>query len=273
MTRSGAGNDSVRTLLDEWGVEPNRRFGQNFVVDPNTVRRIVELAGVEPGDPVVEIGPGTGSLTDALLRAGAAVTAVEIDHGLARLLRHRFPELRLVEADALEVDWSTLLAAAPRWSLVANLPYNVAATIVVDVLERASAVDHMLVMVQKEVGDRLCATPGSRGAGVPSVAVALAGRAKVVASVPATVFIPRPHVESVLVEVHRDPPAVESGPIQILALARRAFGQRRKMLRRSLAGVVTQETFDRAGVEPTARPEELDLASWDRLAVALGSTR
>lgn len=269
MSRSGGGSDSVRTLLDEWGVEPNRRFGQNFVIDPNTVRRIVELAGVGPGDPVVEIGPGTGSLTDALLRAGASVTAVEIDHGLARLLRHRFPELRLVEADALDVDWPTLLAPARRWSMVANLPYNVAATIVVDVLERAPAIDHLLVMVQKEVGDRLCALPGTRAAGIPSVAVALAGRAKVVASIPATVFLPRPHVESVLVEVHRDPPALGSDPVEILRLARRAFGQRRKMLRRSLGDTVTPEAFLRAAVEPTARPEELDLESWDRLVAAV----
>lgn len=273
MTRTSAGGDSVRTLLDEWGVEPSRRFGQNFVTDPNTVRRIVEFSGVRPGDPVVEIGPGTGSLTDALLRAGASLTAVEIDHGLARLLRHRFPELRLVEADALDVDWSTLLKAAPRWSMVANLPYNVAATIVVDVLERAAVIDHLLVMVQKEVGERLCAVPGTRGAGIPSVAVALAGRARVVASVPSTVFLPRPHVESVLVEVRRDPPGLDSDPAEILACARRAFGQRRKMLRRSLGDTVTPDTFIRAGVEPTARPEELDLDAWDRLATALRSGR
>ena len=112
----------MRTLLDEWGIEPNRRYGQNFVIDPNTIRRIVEVAGVDAGDPVVEIGPGTGSLTAALLDVGVSLIAVEIDHGLARLLRHRFPDLRLLEADALSVDWSTLLVSAPRWSLVANLP-------------------------------------------------------------------------------------------------------------------------------------------------------
>lgn len=269
MSHAPAGGDSVRRLLDEWGVEPSRRFGQNFVTDPNTIRRIVDLAGVEAGDHVVEIGPGTGSLTTALLDAGADLTAVEIDHGLARLLRHRFPELRLIEADALAVDWSELLAPAGRWSLVANLPYNVAATIVVDVLERATVVQHMVVMVQKEVGDRLCASPGSRGAGIPSVAVALTGTAKVIAAIPPTVFLPRPHVDSVLVEVHRRPADVDSGPVEILNLARRAFGQRRKMLRRSLGDVASADVFARAEVEPTARPEELDLRAWDRLATAI----
>lgn len=273
MSRSAPGGDSVRRLLDDWGVEPNRRFGQNFVTDPNTIRRIVELSGVGPGDPVVEIGPGTGSLTEVLLGAGASVTAVEIDHGLARLLRHRFPELRLIEADALTVDWTELLAPAPRWCLVANLPYNLAATIVVDVLERAHAVDRLLVMVQKEVGDRLCAAPGTRGAGILSVAVALTGSARVVGAVPPTVFLPRPHVDSVLVEVRRRLPLVEADPVEILALARRAFGQRRKMLRRSLGDVVTADSFASSGVESTARPEELSLAEWDRLTVAVGAQR
>lgn len=268
------GPAATRALLREHGVEPTKRFGQNFVTDPNTVRRIVELAGVEPGDHVLEIGPGTGALTGELVAAGAEVTAVEVDHGLARVVSSLLPSVRVVESDALLVDWDELLASSDRWRLVANLPYNVGASIVLDVLQRASRVQSLLVMVQREVGERLATPPGGRGSGIPSVVVAVHASARVVGSVPASVFLPQPHVESVLVELRRHAaPVVGADPAALIALARQAFGQRRKMLRRSLDGIVDDAIFARAGVAAEARPESLDLDAWDRLtdAVAAGS--
>ena len=151
-------------LLDRHGVRPSRALGQNFVVDPNTVRRIVRLAGVAPDDPVVEVGAGIGSLTVALAEAGADVTAVELDRHLLPVLGEVLdvldPPPRVVHGDALRLDWHDLLAGHERWQLVANLPYNVATPLVLDMLDGVAAIDRMLVMVQREVGERLAAAPG-----------------------------------------------------------------------------------------------------------------
>jgi len=267
LTRS-----AVADLLTRHGLSPSRALGQNFVADPNTVRRIVRLAEVVPGEPVVEIGPGVGSLTTALAEVGAEVTAVELDRHLVPVLEEVVVPLgvRVVQGDALRVDWSELLAGHPRWSLVANLPYNVGTTIVLHLLDEVPAVDRMLVMVQREVGERLAAAPGTAAYGIPSVKVALWARAEVVGRVPPTVFIPQPKVESVLVRIRRlaDPPAV-AGHDVLMGLVRRAFGQRRKMLRRSLAGIVSAEAFERAGVAPEARPEQLAVPEWAALTDAV----
>jgi 16S rRNA (adenine1518-N6/adenine1519-N6)-dimethyltransferase len=261
-------------LLADHGLSPSRALGQNFVVDPNTVRRIARLAAVGPGDHVVEVGAGLGSLTLALAESGAAVTAIEVDRHLVPVLREvlaeRAPAVRLVEGDATALDWDEVLAGAPRWVLVANLPYNVATPLVLDVLDDVPAVERMLVMVQKEAGERLAAGVGDAAYGIPSVKVAYHGRAQLVGTVGPNVFLPKPRVESVLVSITRHPggPAVEADPERLFALVRAGFGQRRKMLRRSLAGQVGPEAFDAAAVEPTARAEDLDLAAWARLADA-----
>ena len=261
---------AVRELLTSHGLAPRRDLGQNFVADPNTVRRIAHLAGTGPGDHVVEIGAGLGSLTLALAETGAAVTAVEVDRGLAAVLREvvaDLPTVTVVEADAMRLDWSALLGAERGWVLVANLPYNVATPLVCDLLDGVPAVERMLVMVQREVGERLVAAPGSAGYGAVSVKVAYWASARLAGLVPAAVFMPKPNVESVLVEiVRRGPPDVAPEPL--FALVRAAFGQRRKMLRRSLAGVVDAATFAAAGVAETARPEELGLDDWVRLTHA-----
>jgi 16S rRNA (adenine1518-N6/adenine1519-N6)-dimethyltransferase len=258
----------VAELLERHGLAPSRALGQNFVVDPNTVRRIVRIAGVRPGDPVVEIGPGVGSLTTALVEAGADVTAVELDRHLIGVLREVVEPLgvRVIEGDALEVDWDEVLAPHERWALVANLPYNVAATLVLHLLDEVPAIETMLVMVQREVGERLAATPGSGAYGIPSVKVALWAEAEVVAKVPPTVFLPQPRVESVLVRIRRRPgPAVDADLDLLFSLVRQAFGQRRKMLRRSLSGRVTAEMYALAGIAPEARPEELGIEQWGAL--------
>jgi 16S rRNA (adenine1518-N6/adenine1519-N6)-dimethyltransferase len=266
LTRS-----QVVELLERHGLHPSRALGQNFVVDPNTVERVVRLAEVEPTDHVVEIGAGLGSLTLALAATGAAIVAVEIDRHVIGVLREVVePEgVVVVEGDALSLDWAGVLAASPRWVLVANLPYNVATPLVCDLLDQVPQIGRMLVMVQREVGERLAAGAGDPAYGIPSVKVAYWATARVVGRVPPTVFLPQPKVDSVLLRIDRRPaPAVASDPGQLFALVRRAFGQRRKMLRRSLAGEVEPDAFERAGVRPDARPEELDIDAWGRLTDA-----
>ena len=256
-------------------MRPSRALGQNFVADPNTVRRIARLAGVGRGDRVVEVGAGLGSLTVALAETGAEVTAVELDRHLLPVLRSVVEPLgvRVVEGDAMTLDWDEVLGGEvsgggdDRWALVANLPYNVATPLVLDLLARVPAIDRMLVMVQREVGERLAAGPGSKAYGIPSVKVAYRADAEVVGRVPPTVFIPQPRVESALVRVRRLPgPPVDVDPERLFSLVEAGFGQRRKMLRRSLASLVDPAAFERADVRPDARAEQLSLEDWARLA-------
>jgi 16S rRNA (adenine1518-N6/adenine1519-N6)-dimethyltransferase len=262
---------TIRELLESADLAPRRDLGQNFVADPNTVRRIAALAGVGPGDAVVEIGAGLGSLTLALADTGAAVTAVEVDHGVVPVLREVVRDRRnvtVVEADAMRLDWDDLLADRPSgWVLVANLPYNVATPLICDLLDTVPAIERMIVMVQREAAERFAAAPRTALYGAVSVKTAYWARARIVGHVPASVFVPRPNVESALLEIVRRPPP-DTDPATLFPLVRTAFGQRRKMLRRSLAGVVAPSTFEAAGISPTARPEELDIDAWCRLADA-----
>lgn len=261
-------------LLETHGLRASRALGQNFVADPNTVRRIARLAGVGPGDRVVEIGAGLGSLTLALCETGAAVTAVEIDRYLLPVLRTVVEPAgaTVVEGDALRLDWAALLgpASEPGWVLVANLPYNVATPLVADLLDFVPAISRMLVMVQKEVGERLAAGVGSPAYGAVSVKVAYWAVARVVGKVPPTVFVPQPKVDSALVAIERRPapavPVEEVATARLFEVVRAGFAHRRKMLRGALAGVVAPSAFEVAGVAPTARAEELDVAAWGRLA-------
>ncbi len=266
----------LRALMDRFSVTPRRSFGQHFVVDPNTVRRIARLSGAGPGDRVLEIGAGLGSLTLALAETGAAVRAVEVDRGLAAALREVVAtagaaEVEVVEADVSTLDLDCMLRGSPRWLLVANLPYNIATPLVLDLLRDAAAIETMVVMVQREAAERLAAPAGSRVRGVPSVLVERRGSARVVARVPASVFRPRPKVESAVARIERRQPAeglalpadVET---RFETLVRAGFGQRRKMLRRSLAALVTPEGFVAAAVDPASRPETLTLPQWVALA-------
>lgn len=262
----------IGDLLAEHGIRPSRALGQNFVADPNTVRRIARLAAVGPGDHVIEIGPGLGSLTLALAATGASVTAVEADRHLLPALESVLAgceRVRVVHGDAMRVDWDLLLSASRRWVMVSNLPYNVATPLVADLLDRVPAVERMLVMVQREVGERLCAPPGSHAYGAVSVKVAYWASAALAGRVPPSVFHPRPSVESVLVAVTRrgEPAVAGVPPEELFALVRAGFAGRRKMLRRSLAGLVGPEGFAAAGVPPESRAEQLDVRSWGRLAV------
>lgn len=268
----------VTDLLDRHGLGPSRALGQNFLCDRGTIDKIVRLAGVGPGQGVVEIGPGLGSLTTGLLHAGADVLAVEIDRYLIPALEEvtepwagqvgtALPDrLRIVEADATEVVWDDLLDDTPM-TVVANLPYNIATPLILDLLASQPRFTRWLVMVQREAGERLCAGPGSKTYGIPSVLVSYWGQARLVGTVRPEVFLPRPKVDSVLVAIERSAkPRVDADIDRLSHLVRTAFGQRRKMLRRSLAGVVTEDDLVAAGIEPTDRPERLSVEAWARLA-------
>ncbi|MGZ6953771.1 MAG: 16S rRNA (adenine(1518)-N(6)/adenine(1519)-N(6))-dimethyltransferase RsmA [Acidimicrobiia bacterium] len=266
---------TIPALLERHGLAPSRALGQNFLADPNTADRIVRLAGVGAGDRVVEIGPGIGSLTTALLDAGADVTAIELDrHVVPALLEVVGPDaIRLVQADALTVDLTGVFGPDPEppWAVVSNLPYNVATPIVVRLLEEAPWVTSLLVMVQREVGERLAAGPGTKAYGAVSVKVAYFAAAKVVGIVPPTVFLPAPRVESALVRMvrHERPPVAVPSEAALFALVRAGFAQRRKMLRGALKaelGDRTEGVLAAAAVDGRRRAETLTLEDWARLA-------
>ncbi|WP_260190349.1 16S rRNA (adenine(1518)-N(6)/adenine(1519)-N(6))-dimethyltransferase RsmA [Actinophytocola gossypii] len=269
------GPADVRRLAGELGLRPTKRLGQNFVHDPNTVRRIVTAAGLTDDDVVVEVGPGLGSLTLALLPACARVLAVEVDPVLAARLpatvADRAPgladRLDVVEGDALRVTLDT----APT-SLVANLPYNVSVPVVLHLLATLPSLRSALVMVQAEVADRMAAGPGSRVYGVPSVKIAWYADARRVATVPRSVFWPVPNVDSALVRLtRREPPPGDRDAV--FGLVDAAFAQRRKTLRAALAGWAGSAAragglLERAGVDPGTRGEQLSVADFARVASA-----
>ena len=280
------GSTEVRGLSQALGIRPTKTLGQNFVHDAGTVRRIVRSAGVRPDDTVLEIGPGLGSLTLALLETGARVSAVEIDPVLARALpvtvADRMPEaagrLGVIEADALSITGAEALSGAeqtPPTRLVANLPYNVAVPVLLTVLEALPSLETVTVMVQAEVADRLAAAPGSRTYGVPSVKAAWYAAARRTLTISRHVFWPVPNVDSALVElVRRRPPTTRATREQVFAVVDAAFAQRRKTLRKALAkaagGVDTAEAALRAtGIDPTRRGETLDITAFAALAEVL----
>jgi 16S rRNA (adenine1518-N6/adenine1519-N6)-dimethyltransferase len=272
------GPAQVRALADRLGVAPTKSLGQNFVHDPNTVRRIVRAAALDPDDVVVEVGPGLGSLTLALLPAARFVHAVEIDPRLAAALRATTGDdrrLRVHHRDALKVTAAELADPAPT-ALVANLPYNVAVPVVLHLLAALPDLRHGLVMVQKEVADRLTAPPGNRTYGVPSVKLAWYAAARQAGRVPANVFWPVPNVESGLVAfARRPPPRVDVPREAVFEVVDRAFAQRRKTLRAALAGWAggpdrAQEIILAAGVEPGARGEALTVEQFAAIAASRG---
>ena len=271
----------VRKLAERLGVRPSNRLGQNFVIEQGTVRRIAALAAPGPGDVVLEVGPGLGSLTLALLEAGAGrIVAVEIDRVLAGelplTLADRAPALAdrvaVLHADALRIGARDL--PAPPSMLVANLPYNVAVPVLLHLLAALPSLASGLVMVQAEVADRICAAPGSRVYGAPSVKVAWYAAARPAGMVPRTVFWPVPNVDSRLVAFTRhDPPSGSATREEVFALVDAAFGQRRKTLRAALAGWAgsapeAERLLRAAGIDPGARGESLSVAEFARLAAA-----
>lgn len=272
------GPADIRRLAAELGLRPTKARGQNFVIDPNTVRRIVRAAGVGPGDVVVEVGPGLGSLTLALLAEVDRVIAVEVDETLAAALPGtvaayapgRADRLHVVAGDALRVD--TLPGPAPT-ALVANLPYNVAVPVLLHLLETLPTLRRALVMVQKEVADRLAAAPGSRTYGVPSVKVGWYASVRPAGAVSRNVFWPAPNVDSGLVALERREPPVGAERAAVFAVVDAAFAQRRKTLRAALAGwagspAAAERVLRAADVDPQARGEQLGVEEFARIAAA-----
>ena len=280
MARDLLGGGDVRRLLESHGLHPTKRRGQNFVVDPNTVRRIVRDAGVEPGDLVVEVGPGLGSLTLALREAGAVVHAIEIDHGLARALRSvvgEDDEVTVTVADALDIRYGDLLdehgQAGARAVMVANLPYNVATPILLTGL-REGALDGYHVMVQKEVGQRWVAGPGEAGYSGVSVKIALLAHARIAGTISRQAFLPVPNVDSVTVDVRPHPDVDLAAVERTIAVVDAGFAHRRKMLRNALASdgrppAEVDGALVAAGLDLTLRAEQLSPAQWLRLAEVL----
>jgi len=273
------GGGDVRALAAHLDIRPTKKWGQNFVTDPNTVRRIVRAARLEPDDIVLEVGPGLGSLTLALLPHARKVIAVEIDEVLAgqlpRIVNERLPQfadrLDVLLADAMRIED---LPDSPT-ALVANLPYNVAVPVVLHLLSAFPSLRTVLVMVQKEVAERLAATPGGRVYGVPSVKARWYCDVEYAGNVGTSVFWPVPHVESGLVRMTRRPtPASTSGRAATFAVIDAAFGQRRKTLRAALAVLAgspaaAERALVSAGVSPSDRGEQLSVEQFARVSDAL----
>ena len=274
------GPAQIRDLAELLGIQPTKKLGQNFVIDANTVRRIVKSAGVTRGETVVEVGPGLGSLTLGLLEAGASVVAVEIDRRLAEQLPLTVAALREPQKPAPDADLTVITEDALRISdlpgeptvLVANLPYNVSVPVLLHFLERFPSIQRGLVMVQAEVGERVAAGPGSKVYGSPSVKAAWYGTFTTAGKVSRQVFWPVPNVDSILVRFERhEQPGTEAERLATFELVDAAFQQRRKMLRQALAGVLGDSAaasarLEAAGIAPTARGEELDVSQF--LAIA-----
>jgi dimethyladenosine transferase len=268
------GAADIRRIAAEEGITPTKKFGQNFVIDPGTVKKIVTASKINSNDFVMEVGPGLGSLTLAILQAGANLTAVEIDPPLAKRLPSTVKEFmpnalerfNVILKDALELNAQDVpnLANAQHFTLVANLPYNVATPIILTLLEKFNNLTSFLVMVQKEVADRLCAQPGTKTYGTPSVKLAWYGESQKAGLIGRNVFWPAPNVDSALVYFERNNEIREDEQERekVFKIIDAAFQQRRKTLHSALKGIISNESYDIAGIDPTRRGETLTCAEF-----------
>lgn len=268
------GAADIRRIAAEEGITPTKKFGQNFVIDPGTVKKIVTASKINSNDFVMEVGPGLGSLTLAILQAGANLTAVEIDPPLAKRLPSTVREFmpnalerfNVILKDALELNAQDVpnLANAQHFTLVANLPYNVATPIILTLLEKFNNLTSFLVMVQKEVADRLCAQPGTKTYGTPSVKLAWYGESQKAGLIGRNVFWPAPNVDSALVYFERNNEIREDEQERekVFKIIDAAFQQRRKTLHSALKGIISNESYDIAGIDPTRRGETLTCAEF-----------
>jgi 16S rRNA (adenine1518-N6/adenine1519-N6)-dimethyltransferase len=270
------GARETRELLRRYNLRPKTSIGQHFVTDPNTIRKVVKIAGVAPGDQVLEIGPGLGALSLALLDAGARLIAVELDRSLEPVLSEVLAgrDARIVIADAMAVDYRRLLRGRPT-TLVANLPYQVATPLILDLLVETPAIQSFTVMVQREVGERLAAAPGEDAYGAVSAKIAYLAEARVAARISRRVFYPMPEVESVVVRIdRRERPAVRVARARLFGVIEAGFAQRRKTIRRALRGAGwaaedVEAALSRASVPGEARAETLGVPEFAALAKAL----
>lgn len=272
-----ASREVTMHILKAFGLRMSKKLGQNFLIDARIVQGIVDAAEVKPGDRVLEIGPGIGTLTQGLAEAGADVTAVELDKKLPAVLKETlkaYDNVRIVPGDILKVNIPEIMGEAP-FKVAANLPYYITTPILMALLERHLPITHMVTMVQKEVAERMTAKPCSRIYGALSVAVQYYTGPEIVLDVPPRSFIPAPEVMSVVVScrVRKEPAVAVRDEKLFFRVVKAAFGQRRKTLMNALKGggfqkEAVRDALEKSGIDPTRRGETLTLEEFGRLADA-----
>ena len=273
------GKSDLKDMMEKHDLRPSKSLGQNFVVDPNTILKIIRAANIEKGEQILEIGPGLGSLTSQL-SATSKVVAIELDRylvpALEEVLDHfgKRENVEIVQEDAMKIDWQEFFAQRQGvWKMVANLPYNIATPLLVTLLENAPEIQAIYVMVQLEVGERFAASPKSKAYGIPSVKAQYWAETKVLGKVSPNVFLPVPKVDSAILQIIRKSSPPEVNYANFSRLIQTAFQHRRKMIRKSLNKLVPLANFSIAEVSPQARPEELSVTDWVKLAKTLDTAR
>ena len=273
------GKSDLKDMMEKHDLRPSKSLGQNFVVDPNTILKIIRAANIEKGEQILEIGPGLGSLTSQL-SATSKVVAIELDRylvpALEEVLDHfgKRENVEIVQEDAMKIDWQEFFAQRQGvWKMVANLPYNIATPLLVTLLENAPEIQAIYVMVQLEVGERFAASPKSKAYGIPSVKAQYWAETKVLGKVSPNVFLPVPKVDSAILQIIRKPSPPEVNYANFSRLIQTAFQHRRKMIRKSLNTLVPLANFSIAELSPQARPEELSVTDWVKLAKTLDTAR
>ena len=273
------GKSDLKDMMEKHDLRPSKSLGQNFVVDPNTILKIIRAANIEKGEQILEIGPGLGSLTSQL-SVTSKVVAIELDRylvpALEEVLNHfgKRENVEIVQEDAMKIDWQEFFAQRQGvWKMVANLPYNIATPLLVTLLENAPEIQAIYVMVQLEVGERFAASPKSKAYGIPSVKAQYWAETKVLGKVSPNVFLPVPKVDSAILQIIRKPSPSEVNYENFSRLIQTAFQHRRKMIRKSLNTLVPLANFSIAEVSPQARPEELSVTDWVKLAKTLDTAK
>jgi len=273
------GKSDLKDMMEKHDLRPSKSLGQNFVVDPNTILKIIRAANIEKGEQILEIGPGLGSLTSQL-SATSKVVAIELDRylvpALEEVLNHfgKRENVEIVQEDAMKIDWQEFFAQRQGvWKMVANLPYNIATPLLVTLLENAPEIQAIYVMVQLEVGERFAASPRSKAYGIPSVKAQYWAETKVLGKVSPNVFLPVPKVDSAILQIIRKSSPPEVNYANFSRLIQTAFQHRRKMIRKSLNTLVPLANFSIAEVSPQARPEELSVTDWVKLAKTLDTAK
>ena len=269
------GKSDLKNIMEKHDLKPSKSLGQNFVVDPNTILKIIRAANIEKHQQILEIGPGLGSLTSQLSTT-SKVVAIELDRylvpALEEVLNH-FGERENVEIiiqDAMKIDWKEFFSHRQGiWKMVANLPYNIATPLIVTLLENAPEIQSIFVMVQLEVGERFAASPKSKAYGIPSVKAQYWAETKVLGKVSPNVFLPIPKVDSAILQIIRKPSPPEVNYTNFSRLIQTAFQHRRKMIRKSLSTLIPISNFTIAEISPQSRPEELSVADWVKLTNTL----
>ena len=273
------GKSDLKDMMEKHDLRPSKSLGQNFVVDPNTILKIIRAANIEKGEQILEIGPGLGSLTSQL-SATSKVVAIELDRylipALEEVLNHfgKRENVEIVQEDAMKIDWQEFFTQRQGvWKMVANLPYNIATPLLVTLLENAPEIQAIYVMVQLEVGERFAASPRSKAYGIPSVKAQYWAETKVLGKVSPNVFLPVPKVDSAILQIIRKSSPPEVNYANFSRLIQTAFQHRRKMIRKSLNKLVPLANFSIAELSPQARPEELSVTDWVKLAKTLDTAR